>query len=162
MIGRLAAINASLLIILVAHASITPFAHHHLSFSLPFLFRAIGVMAVAGDVGARAISAQLLHRITSSPLPLIHDGAMATELEKRGVELHKLLWSAWALRDDEVGCNAILDIHLDYLRMPASCTDALIHVALQEMVQTQSQPVLTKRQFLASSMLVYLRLKHAY
>lgn len=43
--------------------------------------------------------------------PLIIDGALATELEKRGHNLNHALWSAKILRDDP---DAIKQVHLDY------------------------------------------------
>lgn len=49
---------------------------------------------------------------------LVLDGAMGTELEKRGVNVNDPLWSAAALLDEETR-PVVKDIHLDYLRSGA-------------------------------------------
>jgi homocysteine S-methyltransferase len=46
------------------------------------------------------------------------DGGLATELERRGLSLDELLWSARTLRDAP---DAILAVHLDYLEAGADC-----------------------------------------
>jgi homocysteine S-methyltransferase len=46
------------------------------------------------------------------------DGGLATELERRGVSLDGILWSARALRDAP---DAILAVHRDYLEAGADC-----------------------------------------
>jgi homocysteine S-methyltransferase len=48
----------------------------------------------------------------------ILDGGLATELERRGVSLDGILWSARALRDAP---EAILAVHRDYLAAGAEC-----------------------------------------
>ena len=50
-------------------------------------------------------------------LPLIVDGAMATELEKRGVDTANALWSAMALLDRP---EAIRDVHRSYFEAGAN------------------------------------------
>lgn len=55
---------------------------------------------------------QLLNR----PLPLILDGALATELEYRGAELSGRLWSARMLEEQPA---LIREVHLDYFRAGA-------------------------------------------
>jgi homocysteine S-methyltransferase len=46
------------------------------------------------------------------------DGGMATELERRGLNISGPLWSAHALDEDP---EAILNVHLDYLRAGSDC-----------------------------------------
>jgi homocysteine S-methyltransferase len=50
--------------------------------------------------------------------PVILDGAMATELEARGADLHDALWSAKILMEQP---TLIRDVHLDYFRAGADC-----------------------------------------
>ena len=47
---------------------------------------------------------------------LVLDGAMATELEKRGIATNTTLWSATALRDNP---QAIIDVHTSYFKAGA-------------------------------------------
>ncbi len=44
---------------------------------------------------------------------LLLDGALATELERAGIDLNNSLWSAWAIEEFP---QAIMDVHLAYLR----------------------------------------------
>lgn len=53
----------------------------------------------------------------NSLLPLIIDGALATELEIRGHDLNHPLWSGKILRSDP---DAIKDVHLDYFHAGAN------------------------------------------
>jgi homocysteine S-methyltransferase len=50
--------------------------------------------------------------------PLILDGALATELERRGHDLNHALWSAKLLLEDP---GALREVHLAYLRAGADC-----------------------------------------
>lgn len=50
--------------------------------------------------------------MSSTTIPLIHDGAMGTELTRRGFDTHLPLWSAKALIDTP---SAVQQIHADYL-----------------------------------------------
>lgn len=45
-------------------------------------------------------------------IPIIIDGALATEMEQRGADLHDTLWSARYLHESP---DLIRDVHLDYL-----------------------------------------------
>ena len=49
---------------------------------------------------------------------LVIDGALATELERRGCDLHDQLWSAKILLDQP---KAIKQVHLDYFHAGADC-----------------------------------------
>ncbi len=51
-----------------------------------------------------------------SRFPLIIDGALATEMERRGADLHDSLWSARYLLESP---DLIRDVHLDYLNAGA-------------------------------------------
>ena len=53
-----------------------------------------------------------LTQMLSTRRPLILDGAMGTELQRRGVDTTLPLWSARALIDEP---EAVLQIHLDYI-----------------------------------------------
>ncbi|HNB53478.1 MAG TPA: homocysteine S-methyltransferase [Anaerolineales bacterium] len=57
-----------------------------------------------------------IHTFLQSQPFLILDGAMATELERRGADLRDSLWSAKILRDAP---EMIRDVHLDYFRAGA-------------------------------------------
>ncbi|MFZ9856917.1 MAG: homocysteine S-methyltransferase [Roseiflexaceae bacterium] len=50
------------------------------------------------------------------PQPVIIDGALATEMEQRGADLHDSLWSARYLMESP---DLIRDVHLDYLNAGA-------------------------------------------
>lgn len=54
--------------------------------------------------------------LLASPGPVVLDGGLATELERRGHDLSDDLWSARLLRDDP---HAIEDVHLAYFRAGA-------------------------------------------
>lgn len=54
--------------------------------------------------------------LLASPGPIVLDGGLATELERRGHDLSDDLWSARLLRDDP---GAIEDVHLAYFRAGA-------------------------------------------
>lgn len=49
---------------------------------------------------------------------IVLDGGLATELERRGLDLSDRLWSACALLEDPL---SILEVHRDYLRAGAQC-----------------------------------------
>lgn len=53
---------------------------------------------------------------SNNKIPVIIDGALATEMERRGADLHDVLWSAKYLLEQP---ELIRDIHLDYLRAGA-------------------------------------------
>lgn len=53
---------------------------------------------------------------SNSQFPIIIDGALATEMERRGADLHDSLWSARYLVEQP---DLIRDVHLDYLNAGA-------------------------------------------
>src|SRR5579883_2906859 len=63
----------------------------------------------------RATPSPLAARLASTPVLLL-DGALATELERRGADLADALWSARCLLERPA---LIRDVHLDYLRAGA-------------------------------------------
>jgi homocysteine S-methyltransferase len=62
------------------------------------------------------MDASLLTGLLASAGPIVLDGGLATELERRGHDLSDALWSARLLRDDP---EAIEEIHLAYYRAGA-------------------------------------------
>ncbi len=71
-----------------------------------------------------------------SSLPLVLDGGLATELERRGHDLRDALWSARLLRDDPA---AIEEVHLDYLRAGARCLTTASYQASLEGFAAQGE-----------------------
>jgi homocysteine S-methyltransferase len=61
----------------------------------------------------------LMAQILDRPLPLILDGGLATELERRGADLSGGLWSARILEEQP---ELIREVHLDYFRAGADIT----------------------------------------
>jgi S-methylmethionine-dependent homocysteine/selenocysteine methylase len=59
-----------------------------------------------------------LGRLLSAPEPILLDGAVGTELFRRGVPTNLPLWSAHALTHDE-GLQALRHLHADYARAGA-------------------------------------------
>ena len=57
-------------------------------------------------------------RILAEYPAVVLDGAMATELERRGYNLNDTLWSAKLLQEDP---QAIYDVHYDYFKAGADC-----------------------------------------
>lgn len=62
------------------------------------------------------MDAQHVTPLFGSSRPVVLDGGLATELERRGYDLSDSLWSARLLRDDP---EAIEDVHLAYFRAGA-------------------------------------------
>jgi len=62
------------------------------------------------------MDAQHVAALFASPRPVVLDGGLATELERRGHDLSDPLWSARLLRDDP---GAIEEVHLAYFRAGA-------------------------------------------
>ena len=58
---------------------------------------------------------------------LVHDGAMATELQARGVALHRTLWSAAVVKTEP---DQVKAVHLAYLSTPANATRQLLHLII--------------------------------
>ena len=79
-------------------------------------------------------------QLTDRPLPLILDGALATELEYRGANLSGGLWSARTL---EAQPELIREVHLDYFRAGADIAITASYQAtwpgLQQMGYTRAQ-----------------------
>jgi homocysteine S-methyltransferase len=63
---------------------------------------------------------------------LLLDGGLATELERRGIDLDTELWSAALLRDDP---QAIVDVHRSYLEAGADCLISASYQASREGLQ---------------------------
>src|SRR5262245_46126205 len=53
-----------------------------------------------------------------NPRPMVLDGGLATELERRGVDVPGALWSARVLLENP---DAIQQLHYDYFRAGAEC-----------------------------------------
>src|SRR5712692_1662907 len=64
------------------------------------------------------MSESLLVRLLARPRPVLLDGAVGTELSRRGVRTTLPLWSAHALLDDR-GLETLTAIHADYARAGA-------------------------------------------
>src|SRR5260370_21280246 len=70
--------------------------------------------------------------LTEQPLVIL-DGALATELERRGADLNDTLWSAKILLEQP---ELIKQVHLDYFRAGADCaTTASYQATIAELMR---------------------------
>ncbi len=89
--------------------------------------------------------------LTDYPIVVL-DGALATELERRGADLNDSLWSAKILLEQP---ELIKQVHLDYFRAGADCATTASYQATiagltrRGLIRTQAQHVIQQSVYLA-------------